>query len=69
MNRALKKALLEADRPAYEVARDAGMHYSKLSRFVLEMQQPTERDKAKIAQALQRDVGELFPEAESVKGY
>jgi transcriptional regulator with XRE-family HTH domain len=63
MNIALKIAIVESTRPAADIAEEAGLHESKLSKIVNGRREPSKAERAAIARALKRKPAELFPEA------
>lgn len=62
MNKALKEALEEHPEKNYEVAKKVGLYHTALSKIIAEIQTPTEKQKVKLAEVLDRDVNEIFPE-------
>jgi len=64
MNRALKHALIDYPFPAYQVAWQLKVHHSTLSKFISEVQQPTEEQKGSLSRILGKPKEELFPVAQ-----
>jgi len=63
MNLLLKIALTAHSEPAYQVAIKADINPNKLSRFVMEISDPSEGERERLAKVLERPVSQLFPEA------
>jgi len=61
MNR-LRKARLNVDKSQLQLMRETGIHYSSISRFEREWEQPSNKQKAHLADALGVEVDWLFPE-------
>ena len=61
MKPSLKLALVKDGRRQYEIARQARMTETRLSRLACGRAEPTEQEKLRLAEALGLDVPELFP--------
>ncbi len=59
----LKKALLERRVPDYHSAIDANLNPTKLSKIISGYTIPTQDEKERLAEVLQRPANELFPES------
>lgn len=58
----LKVALMEREKPDYQSAIEADLHPNKLSKIINGLQKPTEEEKQRLADVLNRAVDEIFPE-------
>lgn len=63
MNLKLKLALVTRGIPAYQTAREACISPNKLYRFVAELSQPSQDEKERLSEVLNRPADELFPES------
>jgi len=61
MNIALKIAIVKSGRHQVQVAREAGIHVSQLSRLVNGRDTPSPRQKRELARVLGQPPGMLFP--------
>jgi len=61
MNLYLKHALIDAGRPAYVLAMEAGINPTKLSKIIMGIACPSEVEKKRLAEVLQKTEEELFP--------
>ena len=61
MNLALKHALIDRQVPEYKTAQDAEIHYSRLSKIIYELANPTREEKQRLSTILDRPIQELFP--------
>jgi len=61
MNLALKHALVDFPSPQYRVAQMIGVPHTTLSKFIAEIQKPTEEQKSKLSEILGKPVDTLFP--------
>lgn len=61
MNLELKLALVARGVPAYQTAKEAYIAPNKLSRFVMEIAIPSQNEKARLSEVLDRPADELFP--------
>jgi transcriptional regulator with XRE-family HTH domain len=61
MNLALKHALVDYKEPAYRVAQMLGIPHSAISKFIAEIQEPTEEQKKKLSEILGKPIRDLFP--------
>ncbi len=69
MNLALKHALIDRQVPEYKTAQEAGIHYSRLSKFIYGLVSPSDDEKNRLSQVLGKPIKELFPsELESNSG-
>jgi plasmid maintenance system antidote protein VapI len=59
-NRKIKKALIDEDMTARDLAHDVGLHETKLSLIVNGRMIPTDSEADRIAKALNRNPDELF---------
>lgn len=59
---ALRVAIVFSGRSQREIAADAGIHETQLSRIVNEREVPSIETRSKIASALGRSVDELWPD-------
>lgn len=59
-NLALKIAIVESERPAADIAEEAGLHESKLSKIVNGRRAPSDAEQKSLARALKRKVADLF---------
>ena len=62
MNLNLKCALVARGVPGYRTAQEADIHYTRLSKFISGLAQPTPEEKQKLASLLNKSEDELFPE-------
>jgi len=60
-NQNLKIAIIQTGRRAYEIERQLGFWPSQLSKLIAGITEPTNEERAAIAQALNKTVAELFP--------
>ena len=67
MNLPFKFALIAHSEPAYRVAIKADINPNKLSRFVMEISDPSEDEKERLATVLERPESDLFPVEEVVE--
>lgn len=63
INIQLKTAFLLAGATQQEIARETGIHETRISKIVRGWQKPTAAEKRLIAKALRRSVDDLFPMA------
>jgi len=61
MNLELKLALVTRGIPAYQTAKDANIPPNRVYRFVAELSQPSQDEKDRLAEVLERPTDELFP--------
>jgi DNA-binding XRE family transcriptional regulator len=64
MNLRLKKALMEHSERQYIVAKKIGVHYSTMSKFIAEIQEPTNDQKRRISEILNIKESEIFQVSE-----
>ena len=62
MNLALKHALIDRQVPFYKSAQDSDVHYSKLSKIIYGLVNPTKEEKERIAETVGKTVPEIFPD-------
>ncbi len=62
-NLALKIAILKSGRLQVEVAEDADLHESRLSKIVNGHSEPSDAERKAIARVLKRNAASLFPQA------
>ena len=62
MNLPLKIAIVESQKPAYEIAAKLGITETRLSRIIFGRLKPREDEIKKLSELLNRNVSELFPE-------
>ena len=60
MNLALKHALIDRQVPFYKSAQDSDVHYSKLSKIIYGLVNPTEEEKERLAAILGKPKEKLF---------
>lgn len=66
LNKPLKIAIVESDRPQEYVAKLAKIHPSRLSQIVRGRITASESERLRLAGVLQRSVSDLFPESQEV---
>lgn len=62
MNRNLKMMVAGSGMRSYEIEREADLPFTKLSRIIYEIAQPTKEEMERIAQTLGTTVPEIFPD-------
>lgn len=56
----LKTAIVESGLKSYNIAKEMKIHYTRLSKIVMEVQKPREAEKKALAKILRKTVKELF---------
>lgn len=64
-NLALKIAIVQSERSQIDVAKDADIPESRLSKLVNGHDEPTEAERKALARILKRRASTLFPEAQA----
>lgn len=59
---ALKRAIFDDDRPAIVIAKEAGIHETRLSKLANGHLEPSDDEKKELARVLGKRVSQLFPE-------
>lgn len=62
MNLNLKHALIDLQVPQYRVAQMIGVAPTAISKFIAEIQEPTQEQKKKLSNILGKSQKELFPD-------
>lgn len=62
-NLALKIAIVESERSQVEIAKDADIPESRLSKLVNGHDEPTDTERKSLAKILKKKPAQLFPEA------
>lgn len=63
LNTALKVAILDSNKTQCAVARETGIHVTKLSKIVRGHRHATQAERRLLSKAVGRPQGEIFPEA------
>lgn len=66
MNLSLKKALIDRRVPAYRTAQECGINPVQVSKFISGLAHPTETEKSKLAEILEKPIDEIFPVLEII---
>jgi len=61
MNLKFKLALVTRGIPAYQTAKEANIPPNRVYRFVSELSQPSQNEKERLSEVLDRPADELFP--------
>jgi transcriptional regulator with XRE-family HTH domain len=68
MNKSLKHAMVDYPEPAYRVAQKMGISHSTISKFIAEIQEPTDIQKKRLSEILGKPIKDLFPTNKTEKG-